>query len=121
MDSITHFYGTEGVIHADLLKGMGLQVYSQQGYGEYAPAARGWTYPDYAWNWNNGYPQEDEHFFDCMRTGSTPIENGEDGRVVLEIMMACYASAAEGRRIELPYQPPADVKTPVEIWLKSRE
>jgi len=35
--------------------------------------------------------------------------------------MACYASAAEGRRIELPYQPPDDVKTPVEIWLRSRD
>jgi predicted dehydrogenase len=121
MDSITHVYGTEGVIHADLLKGMGLQVYSLQGYGDYAPGARGWTFPDYEWNWNNGYPQEDTHFFECMRTGKTPIENGEDGKVVLEIMMACYASAAEGRRIELPYTPPADVKTPVEIWLKSRQ
>ena len=121
MDSITHVFGTEGVIHADLLKGMGLSVYSLQGYGDYAPGARGWTYPDYEWNWNNGYPQEDAHFFECMRTGSTPTESGEDGRAVLEIMMACYASAAEGRRIELPYTPPQDVKTPVEIWLKSRQ
>jgi len=121
MDSHTHFYGTEGVIHADLLKGMGLQVYSAGGYGDYAPGARGWTFPDYAWNWNNGYPQEDAHFFECMRTGATPVESGEDGKMVLEIMMACYASAAAGRRIELPYQPRAGVRTPVEIWLRARE
>jgi myo-inositol 2-dehydrogenase / D-chiro-inositol 1-dehydrogenase len=120
MDSITHVFGTQGVIHADLLKGMGLNVYSQQGYGDYAPGARGWTFPDYEWNWNNGYPQEDSHFFDCMRNGSEPGEKGEDGRQVLEIVMACYASAAEGRRIELPYSPPDDIKTPVEIWLRSR-
>jgi predicted dehydrogenase len=121
MDSITHFYGTEGVIHADLLKGMGLDVYSLQGYGDHPSAARGWTRPDYEWVWNNGYPQEDQHFFECMRSGATPSENGEDGKIVLEIMMACYASAAEGRRIELPYTPPADIRTPVEIWLRSRD
>ncbi|HUU00905.1 MAG TPA: Gfo/Idh/MocA family oxidoreductase [Myxococcota bacterium] len=120
MDSITHVFGKQGVIHADLLKGMGLNVYSLQGYGDYAPAARGWTFPDYEWNWNNGYPQEDSHFFDCMRNGSEPSESGQDGRQVLEIMMACYASAAEGRRIELPYTPPEGIKTPVEIWLRSR-
>jgi len=120
MDSITHVFGKQGVIHADLLKGMGLNVYSLQGYGDYAPGARGWTFPDYEWNWNNGYPQEDGHFFDCMRTGSEPSESGTDGRQVLEIMLACYASAAEGRRIELPYTPPNDIKTPVDIWLRSR-
>ncbi len=120
MDSITHILGSEGVIHADLLKGMGLQVYSMSGYGDYAPGARGWTYPDYEWNWNNGYPQEDSHFFDCMRSGSTPTESGLDGKIVLEIMMACYASAAEGKKISLPYTPPADIKTPVDIWLRSR-
>lgn len=120
MDSITHVFGTQGVLHADLLKGMGLSVYSLQGYGDYAPGARGWTFPDYEWNWNNGYPQEDAHFFECMRSGGEPSENAADGRLVLEVMMACYASAAAGRRIELPFTPPDNIKTPVEIWLRSR-
>jgi len=119
MDSITHVFGTAGVIHADLLKGMGLQVYSQPGYGEYAPATRGWSYPDYEWSWQNGYPQEDAHFIECIRTGTQPAESADDGRAVLEIMLACYASAASGRRIELPYRPPP-VAAPVEIWLQSR-
>lgn len=120
MDSYSHVFGSEGVIHADLLRGQGLSVHSLSGYGDYAPGARGWTFPDYEWNWNNGYPQEDAHFIECMRTGEIPSENGADGRAVLEIMLACYASAAEGRRIELPYTPPADIKVPVDLWLRSR-
>lgn len=119
MDSITHVFGTEGVIHADLLKGMGLQVYSLPGYGDYPPAARGWSFPDYEWSFENGYPQEDAHFVECLRSGAAPLEDAADGRTVLEIMLAAYASAAAGRRIELPYRPPA-VTAPVDIWLQAR-
>jgi myo-inositol 2-dehydrogenase/D-chiro-inositol 1-dehydrogenase len=120
MDSIVHVFGTKGVLHVDLLKGMGLRLYSAEGYGDWPAANRGWTFPDYAWCWQNGYPQEDAHFFECMRTGSQPLESADDGKTVLEIMLACYASAAGGRRIELPYRPPAGVRYPVEIWLRSR-
>ncbi len=121
MDSFGHVFGTQGVVHVDLLRGQGLFVHSLPGYGDYAPGNRGWTMPDYEWNWNNGYPQEDAHFIDCMRTGATPSENGRDGKAVLEIMLACYASAAEGRRIELPYTPPADIQVPVDLWLRSKK
>lgn len=120
MDSITHILGTEGVIHADLLKGQGLSVFSLQGYGDYAPGARGWTFPDVAWSFTNGYPQEDAHFTECMRTGAAPRESGEDGRMVLEIMLAAYASAAERRTVALPYRPPADIRVPVDLWLRRK-
>ncbi len=118
MDSFAHVFGLEGVLHVDLLGGQGIQAYSLAGYGDYAPGARGWTRPDYAWCWNNGYPQEDAHFVECMRSGAEPREGGADGRAVLEIMLACYASAAAGRRIALPYSPPADVEVPVDLWLR---
>jgi len=72
------------------------------------------------WVHTNGYPQEDAHFIDCIRRGEKPMESGEDGRAVLEIMLACYASAAEGRRIELPYSPPEGLRVPVDLWLQSR-
>lgn len=121
MDSIVHVFGDRGVLHVDLLKGMGLRLFSAEGYGDYPPATRGWSYPDYAWCWQNGYPQEDAHFFECMRTGASPLETAEDGKIVLEIMLACYQSAAEGRRVELPFRPPADVRYPVEIWLRRRQ
>ncbi len=70
--------------------------------------------------WQNGYPQEMEHFASCMRSGATPIESGADGLAVLEIMLAAYASAAEGRRVELPYTPPADLEVPVDLWLRAK-
>jgi len=42
-----------------------------------------------------------------------PLETGEDGRAVLEIIMAAYASAGEGRRIDLPFEP--KVQRPFEL------
>ncbi len=118
MDSYGHVLGDAGVIHVDLLKGQGLLVHSTAGFGQDPSQTRGWTWPDYEWNWNNGYPQEDAHFLQCIRDGSQPTETGEDGLEVLKIIHACYESAARGCRIELPYEPPTDIKAPVELWLR---
>jgi hypothetical protein len=46
-------------------------------------------------------------------------ESGEDGRAVLEIVWAAYASAKDRRTIELPYAPPGSAATPVELWMES--
>ena len=59
-----------------------------------------------------------EHFVGCVKNGTQPLETGEDGRAVLEIIMAAYESAATGRRIDLPFQTQA--KTPIEPWLRRR-
>ena len=124
MISIAEVHGTEGVIHANLLQdGMGLKVFSEKGFGEEdwdKEATKGWTHPDWQWNWQNGYPQEMQDFVNCMRNGGTPVESGEDGRVVLEIMIAGYMSAAQGRKIMFPLQDPGGYNTPVEIWMKAR-
>ena len=124
MVSVAEVHGTEGVAHANLLQdGQGLKVYSKNGYGEEEfdkADSRGWHHPEWEWNWNNGYPQEMRNFIDCIRNGGTPVESGEDGRVVLEIMIAGYMSAAQGRKIEFPLQDPGGYKTPVEIWLKAK-
>ena len=42
---------------------------------------------------------------------------GEDGREVLKIICAAYQSAGEGRKINFPYEPPADLKRPSQLWL----
>ncbi|HPQ67677.1 MAG TPA: Gfo/Idh/MocA family oxidoreductase [bacterium] len=122
MISNLEIHGTGGVIYADLLQqGMGLRVFSEKGYefgGEDAP--EGWHYPDWEWLWNNGYPQEMRNFIDCIRHGGTPIESGADGRVVLEIMIAGYLSAATGRKIMFPFQDPGGYDTPVDIWLRAK-
>jgi len=118
MISFAEFYGTEGVIHANLLQeGMGLNVFSEKGIPPNVAETKGWTHPDWQWNWQNGYPQEDAHFIECARTGSVPVESGADGRVILEIMLAAYWSAAVGRKVKLPFVLPSDLKYPVDLWL----
>jgi predicted dehydrogenase len=117
MDSTLEIFGTGGVVYADLLKGMGLKAYSEEGFP--GVEDRGWCFPDYEWLFNNGYPQEDRHFLDCMRSGETPVEAGEDGLAILEIMLAAYHSAGIGRKVRLPFRP-RDVRVPVDLWIHPR-
>ncbi|MCZ7582114.1 MAG: Gfo/Idh/MocA family oxidoreductase [Deltaproteobacteria bacterium] len=124
MESKAEIHGTKGVVHANLLQdGMGLRVYSADGLGEawddnHLP--KGWNFVDWEWLWLNGYPQEMADFVRCIREGGTPVESAEDGRVVLEMMIAGYVSAAEGRRVDFPFKDPGGYKTPVDIWLNAR-
>jgi predicted dehydrogenase len=119
MDSFLEIFGKKGVIYADLLKGMGLRAYSEEGFLDMWEPNKGWVYPDYDWLWNNGYPQEDRHFIECMIKGEVPMENAEDGLVVLEIMLAAYHSAGTGQKVMLPFRP-MDVDVPVYLWQKPR-
>ncbi len=50
-----------------------------------------------------------------MREDKAPIVTGEDGRAVLEILMAAYHSARTGQKVPLPFR--AKTKTPVHLWL----
>ena len=127
MSSTAEVYGTKGVAYGDLLSGMGLKVFTPDGYPPMdfnkaqagGPDSRGWTTPDFEWLWNNGYPQEMADFLDCIRTGSTPMESASDGDAVLEIMLAAYHSAGTGRRVQLPFRP-AGVERPIDLWLNPR-
>ncbi|MDP8254163.1 MAG: Gfo/Idh/MocA family oxidoreductase [Candidatus Alcyoniella australis] len=122
MISVAEVHGPQGVVHANLLQdGMGLKVYSEKGYAPERKETRGWHCPDWEWAFNNGYPGEMRDFVDCARNGGTPVETGEDGRVVLEIMIAGYLSAAQGRKIEFPFKPPRGFKTPVQIWIDANK
>jgi predicted dehydrogenase len=124
MTSVLEIHGTQGVIHADLLQqGMGLRVFSAKGYGpkEDRKDRTGWHYPDWEWHWQNGYPQEDADFVRAAKEGGTPVETAEDGRAVLEIMLAGYLSAGTGRTVALPYKPPKGLRAPVDLWLKNKK
>jgi predicted dehydrogenase len=117
MDDCAEVHGTEGVAYADLLQGNAILTYSERGYDyavEKAGITRGWSFTAFEELWNYGFPQEFEHFIDCVAHDKEPLETGEDGRAVLEILMAAYASASEGRRIALPFQ--SSVARPIDLW-----
>jgi predicted dehydrogenase len=119
MDDRAEVYGSEGVAYADLLRGNALHTYSKRGYGyavEKAGVTQGWSFTIYEEAWNYGFPQEFRHFVECVRDDRKPLCTGEDGRAVLEVLFAAYASAGEGRRVELPFR--TDARRPIELWKK---
>jgi predicted dehydrogenase len=66
--------------------------------------------------WNYGFPQEFEHFVDCVKNDKTPLVTGEDGRAVLEVILAAYESAGTGKKVYLPFH--SDVDRPYKLWKK---
>jgi len=118
MDDRSEVHGTGGVIYADLFMGNSAISYSKHGYGyamEKADTTVGWSFTVFEEVFNQGYPHELQHFVDCVRNNKEPLVTGEDGRVVLEILYAAYASAGQGKKIMLPFK--ADVKKPIDLWL----
>ena len=121
MDDRAEVFGTEGQAYADMLFGNSLRTFSKPGYGyavEKAGDTKGWSFPVFEEIWNYGFPQEMEHFVECVREGKTPLETGEDGRAVVEAVMAAYASAASGRRVALPFE--TDALRPIDLWKTPR-
>ncbi|MGI8785780.1 MAG: Gfo/Idh/MocA family protein [Acidobacteriota bacterium] len=117
MDDRAEVHGSLGVAYADLLHGNALEAYSEAGYGyavEKAGSTKGWSFPVFEEVWNYGFPQEMAHFVECVLEDRPPLETGEDGKAVLEILFAAYQSAATGRRITLPFS--TDAQSPIELW-----
>jgi myo-inositol 2-dehydrogenase / D-chiro-inositol 1-dehydrogenase len=111
-------YGEGGVTYADLHMGNALPTYSEYGFGyavEKAPSTQGWSYPVFEEHWNYGIPQEMRHFARCVRGKETLQATGEDGRVVMQVLYAAYASAGLGQKIQMPYSPRST--RPIEEWL----
>lgn len=118
MDDRVEIHGEGGVTYANLHMGNALPTYSEYGYGyavEKAPATKGWSYPVFEELWNYGFPQEMHHFARCVRGKETPTTTGEDGRVVLEALLAGYQSAGTGQKVCLPFRP-LGVKRPIDLW-----
>lgn len=119
MDDRAEIHGTEGVAYADVLQGNSIQTYSNKGVGyavEKAGNTVGWSYTMFEENWNYGFPQEMEHFVDCVKNNKEPLVTGEDGRAVMEILFAAYASAGTGKKVELPFK--TDAAKPYDLWKK---
>jgi len=119
MDDHIEIYGDKGIIYADLFKGNSALTYSIDGYdyaSEKAGSTKGWTFTAFEEVFNQGYPHELKHFISCVREGTQPLVTGEDGRAVLELIYAAYASAKSGAKVTLPFS--AKVKYPIELWLE---
>ncbi len=120
MDDRIEVYGSHGVTYANLHMGNALPTYSEHGYGyavEKAPSTKGWSYPVFEELWNYGFPQEMAHFAACVRGKENPQATGEDGLVVMRALYAGYASAGEGRKIEMPFRA-AGVQKPIDLWFR---
>lgn len=123
MDDRLEVYGTAGTIYASLYQEGSLRIMSEPGYRYSAPGrapTQGWTWAVYDELHNNGFPQEIDHFIDCVKNDRAPQESGEDGMVVLEIISAAYESARLGRKVSLeqPFRP--GVRRPIDCWLGAR-
>ncbi len=117
MDDRAEVYGSQGVAYANLLQGNSILTYSSLGYDyavEKAGSTKGWSFTMYEELWNYGFPQEFAHFVDCVQHDNEPQVTGEDGRAVLEALLAAYASAGAGRKIALPFQ--TDASKPYDLW-----
>lgn len=93
MEDRVEVCGTGGVVYADLFMGSSALTYSEQGYGyamEKAGSTKGWTFTNVEEAFNQGYPQELQHFIACVRDDTTPITTGEEGRAVLEMLYTAY-------------------------------
>lgn len=118
MDDRSEVHGTGGVVYADLFMGNAAIAYSKNGYGyamEKADTTVGWSFTVFEEAFNQGYPHELKHFIECVQQDKQPLVTGEDGRAVLEIIYAAYASAGQGKKIILPFSP--KVEKPVDLWL----
>ena len=119
VDDRAEIYGSKGNTRADLLRGSSLTTYSDVGYGyavEKAETTVGWTFTMFDESWNYGFPQEMQHFVDCVARDEPPLVTGEDGRAVLEAIYAAYLSAGTGRAVDLPLGPVTAAK-PIDLWL----
>ncbi len=54
------------------------------------------------------------HFVNCVRDDKPPLCTGEDGKAVLEVIFAAYASAKSGQKVNLTFK--TDAKRPIDLW-----
>ena len=84
-----------------------MKAFSQNGYGysaEKADSQTGWTAAAFEEEWAYGFPQEMQHFIDCVAYDREPLVTADDGLAVTEILLAAYQSAATGRKVALPFE-----------------
>jgi predicted dehydrogenase len=108
MQSTLEVHGADGTLFVDLMGETGLRLAKTDGGAVTRPMVDPLL--------EHGYVGELAHFLAAAH-GEPCEETGEDGRAVLEILLAAYASAGQGgRAIALPFRPTA--ARPVDLWRK---
>jgi myo-inositol 2-dehydrogenase/D-chiro-inositol 1-dehydrogenase len=59
-----------------------------------------------------------QHFVECVLSDREPLETGDDGRAVLEIIYAMYLAAGDRGRARLPLEmvEQAAAEPPINCW-----
>jgi predicted dehydrogenase len=106
MQSALEVHGSDGTLYLDLMGETGLRIAKRDG-----AVSR----PSVDPLLEHGYVAELAHFVAAV--GGAPLaESGEDGRAVLEILLAAYASAGQGgSEVALPFRP-SGVTRPIDLW-----
>ena len=81
----------------------------------FSGSTKGWTFTIFEEAFNQGYPQELEHFIKCVREDLEPCVTGKDGREVLEVIYAAYESAGKGAKVTFPIEA-KKVPYPMALW-----
>jgi predicted dehydrogenase len=109
MQSSLEVHGTDGTLVADLMGETGLRLAKRDGAQSRPPVDP---------LVDHGYVGEMAHFLAAARGGPLD-ESGADGRAVLEILLAAYASAGQGgRAVPLPFRP-TGIARPADLWLEA--
>ncbi|HXZ85841.1 MAG TPA: Gfo/Idh/MocA family oxidoreductase, partial [Myxococcota bacterium] len=109
MQSTLEVHGSDGTLFVDLLGETGLRLANREG---------GVTRPSVDPLLEHGYVGELAHFVAAAR-GAPCEETGADGRAVLELVLAAYASAGQGgAEVALPFHPDG-ARLPAALWRPS--
>lgn len=105
LDLRNEIHGTEGAIFTDVTRGTPIEAFSVRGAGylvEKAELEQGWVKPVPEEAVVYGYQAEMKHFVECIRDGTAPRENYEDGVMVNAIIDAAYRSSKSRRWEAIP-------------------
>lgn len=93
--------GTDGMVSADLWRGMGISAYTNKAFADVWEPNRGWVFPEWEWIRNSGYEQQNRHVVAAVLDGAKLAHGASDAVAILQTLEAAYLSATEGRRVSI--------------------
>lgn len=93
--------GTEGMVSADLWRGMGISAYTNNKFTDVWEPNQGWVFPEWEWIRNSGYPHQDRHVVDAVVDGRPLLHTPHDAIAILRALEASYHSSVDGRKVEI--------------------